>query len=156
MNISFNPFNIIQNTIPNAKIEFINKYGTTTSKYNALNAFGDQKTVWFYFILIVSFILTTVFFYHSKEEIDKNGNIIELTTIKKTYKLLAWLFMIISIIFSIYSGYMYFFIYYPQYNEWINSLPSEARNQLNIIKTVDMITYNGIQYNRNHPGIKVF
>ena len=150
MNISFNinPLNSISSNVANSKIDFIKNYGTLAFNYNNLTPLGEQKKVWFYFVLILSLILTGVLFHLSREEKDINGNVIEQTTSKKIYKILAWLFVGLSGILIIYSGYMYFFIYSPQYNEWLNSLPTDARKQLNIINSLNMIATEARNYKR--------
>jgi hypothetical protein len=150
MNISFNvnPLNSISYNVANSKIDFVKNYGTLSLNYNNLTPLGEQKKVWFYFVLILSLILTGVLFHLSREEQDINGNVIEQTTSKKIYKILAWIFVVISGILIIYSGYMYFFIYSPQYNEWLNSLPTDARNQLNIINSLNMIANEAQNYKR--------
>jgi hypothetical protein len=139
MKISFNPTGLIANNVTNAKIDFVNNYGTYSNNYDDLTSLGEQKKTWFYFILIISLILTGMLFHISREEKDANGNVIEKTTAKKIYKILAWIFLGISIIFIIYSGYMYFFVYSPQYNEWVKSLPVDAQQKLNIIKNLNRI-----------------
>ena len=157
MKISFNPSSItgsiIENNVANSKVDFVNKYGSYSSNYDNLTPLGGQKKTWFYFILIISLILTGILFHLSKEEKDANGNIIEPTSAKKLYKILAWMFLGISIIFIIYSGYMYFFIYSPQYNEWLKSLPVEAQNKLNIIKSLNLIANEVQNYNKNNPDL---
>lgn len=157
MKISFNPTSLITNNISSAKIDFVNNYGALSTSYDDLTALGEQKKTWFYFILILCAILTGVLFHQSKEEKDASGNIIELTSAKKIYKVLAWIFLGISIIFIVYSGYMYFFIYSPQYNEWLKNLPFDAKQKLNIINNLNMIAsqnYNQ-NYNRSSPMINI-
>ena len=156
MNISFNPSNLISSKVANSKIEFVQKYGTLAGNYNDLTPLGEQKKVWFYFLLILSLILIGVFFHLSREEKDVNGNIKEQTIAKKIYKILAWIFVGISGILTIYSGYMYLFVYSPQYNEWLNSLPTDARNQLNIINSLDMIAANARNYNTYNRNNRSF
>ncbi len=68
---------------------------------------------------------------------------------------MAWIFLVISIILIIYSGYMYFFIYSSQYNEWFNSLPPDAKTQLNIIKSLDLISNNSRNRNYNRPTLSL-
>jgi hypothetical protein len=152
MNISFNvnPSNLISSNSATSKMEFVKNYGTLSGNYNNLTPLGEQKNVWFYFVLILSLILTGVFFHLSREERDASGNVKEKTTSKKIYKILAWMFVGVSSILAIYSGYMYLFVYSPQYNEWFNSLPKDARTQLNIIKNLDIIADNARNYNRSN------
>ncbi len=155
MDISFNPLNLIQNNVVTSKMDFLNNYGKMSSNYNALTPLGEQNKVWFYFVLILSLILTGIFFYQSRKVKDVNGNDIEPTNTKKIYKILAWIFLGISIILIFYSGYMYFFIYSPQYNEWFNSLPPDAKTQLNIIKSLDIISNNSRNRNYNRPTLSL-
>ncbi len=150
MNISFNPFNFIRNDVSNSKVDFIKNYGEYASNYNDLTPLGEQKQVWFYFIVILSLILTVILFNISKDEKDVNGNIIKATFIKQLYKTLAWISLGVFITSVIYSGYMYLFIYSPQYNEWFRNLPIDAQNKLNIIKTLSMIATETDNYNRNN------
>ncbi len=153
MKISFNPTSLIEGNVANSKVNFIKNYGNLAEKYNDLTPLGEQKQVWFYFIVILSAILSGILFNMSKEEKDANGNVIEPTTTKKIYKILAWLCLGIFIVSLIYSGYMYLFIYSPQYNEWLKNLPSDARNQLNIINSLNAIVNEAQNYNRNNPGL---
>lgn len=153
MQISFNPTSLVENSVINSQVDFIEKYGNYSSNYKDLTPLGGQKKIWFYFIVILSLILTTILFYMSKEEKDINGNIIQPTNTKKLYKTLAWVFLGIFIVSITYSGYMYFFVYSPQYNEWLNSLPVDARNKLNIIRGLNMIANQAQSYNMNNPGL---
>ena len=157
MNISFNvnPSNLISANVTNSKFDFIKNYGKLAVNYNNLTPLGEQKKVWFYFVLILSLILTGVLFHLAREEKDVNGNVNQ-TASKKIFKILAWIFVGISGTLIIYSGYMYFFIYSPQYNEWLNSLPTDARNQLNIIKSLDMIANEAKNYNTNNRSNRSF
>jgi hypothetical protein len=154
MKISFNPISLIQGNVANSKVDFVKNYGNYAANYNELTLLGEQKHTWFYFIVILSAILSGILFYMSREEKDAKGNTIQPTTSKKIYKILAWLSLGIFIVSVIYSGYMYFFIYSPQYNEWLKSLPNDARNKLNIIKSLNMIVNESQNYNnRNNSGI---
>jgi hypothetical protein len=157
MQISFNPANItgslIENNVANSKVEFVNKYGSYSAKYDDLTPLGDQKKSWFYFIIVISLIIMCILFNISKEKKDANGNVIALTSNEKIYKVLAWIFLGIAIIFIDYSGYMYFFIYSPQYKEWFINLPVEAQNKLNIIKSLTVISNEVQNYNNNNPAL---
>ena len=153
MRISFNPISLIQGNVANSKVEFVKNYGNLAANYNDLTPLGEQKQVWFYFIIILSAILSGILFHISREEKDANGNVIKPTTTKNIYKILAWICLAIFIISLIYSGYMYFFVYSPQYNEWFKSLPSDARNKLNIINSLNTIVNESQNYNINNPGL---
>ncbi len=157
MQISFNPTSFIQSTVKNSsinsKMDFIKKYGNYSVKYDDLTPLGEQKKVWFYFIMILSLILTGILFHLSREEKDVNGNVLEQTTDKKLYKVLAYGCLGIFVLSLLYSGYMYLFIYSPQYNEWFKNLPSEAQNQLYIFRSLDMIANESYNYTRNNPSL---
>ncbi len=111
MKISFNPMSIVENTEINSKVDFVKKYGNYSANYNDLTPLGEQKKVWFYFVLILSLILTAILFNKSKDEKDSNGQVIEPSTTKKIYKMLAYLFLGISIILIFYN--IFFKIYQP-------------------------------------------
>ncbi len=155
MTITFNPSNLIQNSVFSSEIDFVNKYGNYSIGYNDLTPLGTQKKTWFYFVLFLSLILTIILFVLAKEEKDINGNVIEPTTAKKLFKILAYGCLGIFIISVIYSGYMYFFIYSPQYNQWFKTLPVEAQNQLNIITSINVIANQAQNYSINNPLIKI-
>jgi hypothetical protein len=157
MQISFNPASItgslIENNVANSKVDFVNRYGSYSAKYDDLTPLGGQKKTWFYFIIVISLIIMGILFNISKEKKDENGNVIPPTSNEKIYKILAWIFLGIAIIFIIYSGYMYFFIYSPQYKEWFRNLPVEAQNKLNVIKSLTVISNEVQNFNKNNPSL---
>ena len=144
---------IITNTVinkdANNKLDFINKYSGLSEKYNKLTPLGTQKQVWHYFLLFFLLIGTIGCFAYSREKTDNiTGDKIPQTDIQKLVYKLAWLLLIIFLITLGYSGYNYFALYLPQYNEWYNVLPTEAKSQLRIIKAIDTVIAN-MNNNRN-------
>jgi hypothetical protein len=150
MNISFNPSSILENSANNSKVNFINKYGNFANNYNKLTSLGEQQSVWFYFITVMSLILTISLFLISKEEKDLDNKPIEKTSLKKTLRLVAWITLGIFIISFIYSGYAYLFSYLPQYNEWFKNLPREAQNELKILNNLDSLAVMARSNNNNY------
>jgi hypothetical protein len=71
---------------------------------------------------------------------------------KIVYKL-GWVIFLLFLISLGYSGYNYFALYLPQYNEWYNILPTEAKSQLRIIKALDTVIANRRNNNRYNNRI---
>ncbi len=144
-----NPTGLIQNQNNLSKVEFVNKYGDLSMKYDKLTATGEQKNVLFYFVPVILLILMMILFSKSTQRVDENNKPIERTSTEKVLRLLAWIFLGLLILSTGYSGYMYFMLYLPQYNRWFSELPMEAKKQLNLINTLNAITNNGNQNIRN-------
>jgi hypothetical protein len=152
----FNPNYVLENSIKNSKVNFINKYGNYANNYNKLNSLGEQQSVLFYFIPILSSILTIYLFFISREEKDIDNKPIKKTFLKQILRLLAWIILGISITSFIYSGYIYLFLYKPQYKEWFKKLPGEARNELKILNNLNnvaiMTRHNNNNINRQNSN----
>jgi hypothetical protein len=139
MSFSFNPAGFIQTiAVPN-KIEFINKYGNLSNNYKYLNALGEHKYVWFYILSFISLFTGLILYHLSKPKLDENNQLKERTIIEKLLLYSSYGCAIIFIFSIIYSGYMYFGIYLPEYNDWFSKLPQEAKNELNQIQTFDSV-----------------
>ncbi len=143
MSFIFNPTKLAVNQLVTNKLNFINTYGASTMNYDRLTATGEQKYAWFYFIPVLTIITTIILFAKSVQKVDENNNPIERTTIEKTLRILAWISLIICVLSLIYSGYMYLFMYLPQYNKWFNELPIDAKQQLKMINSLESVaTFN--------------
>jgi hypothetical protein len=147
--MSFGNFlgNIMTNTVLNAdannKTDFISKYSTLSDKYNKLTPLGGQKQVWHYFLLALLLIGTISCFVYSKEKIDTvTGEKIPQTDMQKLLYKLAWVILLMFLISLGYSGYNYFGLYLPQYNEWYSILPTEGKSQLRIINALERVVAN--------------
>lgn len=135
--------NAVLNADANTKVDFINKYSSTSEKYNKLTPLGGQKQVWHYFVVFILLIATIGCFIYSKEKTDEiTGLKIPQTDMQKLVYKLAWVMLILFVISLGYSGYNYFALYLPQYNEWYNILPTEAKNQLRIINALENVVAN--------------
>jgi hypothetical protein len=136
-------FNTSFNSEANTKVDFINKYSNFAEKYDKITPLGDQKRTWPYLISILLLVGVIFCFIYSKEKENKEtGEKIPRNNLQKILYYFGWVLLIMFIISLIYNGYYYFVLYLPQYNEWFNNLPLEAKNQLNIIKTLESITNN--------------
>ena len=144
MSFTFNPTGLIQNQTMNlvtvSKVDFVNKYGDFSMKYDRLTATGEQKHMLFYLVPLVLIILSIIFFVKSKQRVDENNKLIERTSTEKVFRILAWVSIIVLILSTGYSGYIYFMLYLPQYNQWFSELPIDAKKQLNLINTLNTIT----------------
>ena len=49
--------NLIMNDI-NLKSDFINKFGDLSRPYNALNALGDQRHMWYYILTVITLVVS--------------------------------------------------------------------------------------------------
>ncbi len=139
MSFSLNPTSLANNSLATTEINFVNKYGSYADKYDDITPLGEQKQIWFYIITILSAVLSTILFIKSKEQVDANNKPIERTTTETLLRILAWLTLIIFVGGTIYSGYMYFLIYLPQYYKWFNELPIDAKRDIAIIETLSKI-----------------
>ncbi len=142
MSLIFNPTGLAQNQLTSSKIDFINKYGSLSMKYDRLTATGEQKHMLFYLVPIILVITSIICFAKSTQQVDENNQPIERTSTEKILRILAWVSLGLFIISTGYSGYIYFMLYLPQYNLWFNELPLDAKNQLNLIGTLTAIASN--------------
>jgi hypothetical protein len=145
MQISFNPSAFIYNDLTKSKVDFINKYGNFSNNYNELTPLGEQKKIWFYFVAFLSLVLSIICFALS----SNSNDFIKNPMLKKIVKISAWIFLFIFIASIIYSGYMYLFVYSPQYNEWFKNLPVDAQNKISSINALNMIVNEAANVNRN-------
>jgi hypothetical protein len=129
------------NSESNTKVDFINKYGSYADNYDKLNNLGEQTRIWPYIISILLLIgLIACFMYSKQEENKETGEKIPRTKFKEAIYYLGYVFLVIFIISIIYNGVYYFAFYLPQYRKWYNSLPQDAINLLNTIKTLETVT----------------
>ncbi len=139
MSFTFNPTGLVQNQLTSSKVDFINKYGNLSLKYDRLTATGEQKHMLFYIVPILLVIASIFCFAKSTQQVDANNEPIERTSTEKILRILAWISLGLLIVSTGYSGYMYFMLYLPQYKLWFNELPLDAKNQLNLIGTLNAI-----------------
>jgi hypothetical protein len=149
MQISFNPSAFLYNDLTKSKVDFINQYGNFSNTYNNLTPLGEQKKTWFYFIAFLSLVLSIICFVLS----NKTNDVIQNQTFKKIVKISAWVLLFIFITSVIYSGYMYLFVYSPQYNEWFKNLPVDAQNKISSIRALNMIANEASNINRYNQGL---
>ena len=137
------------------KMQFENLYGSYASNYNLIDSFGKKKSkistpLYTGFILV---ILTIISFSSSKDEYDINNKKKEKTNFKKFLSIISWILLIATIYSFSYYGYLYFVLYLPQYNMWLNNLPNEAKKALKNLEeikdnlelpTIDYLTYHNI------------
>ncbi len=139
MSFSLNPLGVAQHEFNSSRVDFINKYGTLASKYDRLNALGEQKNKLFYFLPLALLILSMILFAKSIQKKDADNKPIERTSDEKLLRNIAWIVFIGFILSTGYGGYMYFILYMPQYNKWFNELPFDAKEKLNLINTLDLV-----------------
>ncbi len=147
--------NLITNTAANVgannKLDFITKYSGLSEKYNKLTPLGEQKQIWHYFLLFILLVGTISCFAYGREKTDNiTGLKIPQTDMQKIVYKLGWVMLILLLIALGYSGYNYFALYLPQYNEWYNILPTEAKSQLRIINAIDTVIANRNNNYRNN------
>ena len=126
----------------NLKTNFIANFGSYAQPFNSLDPLGNQKfnTSWPIFFVVISVFLMIAFFHYGKQIVDPATNQpIEKTTGKKILTGLAWLLLATSIFGTGYGIYLYFAIYMPQYVEWFESLPLEAKTSIGMISAMDKI-----------------
>ena len=145
MNISFNPSSLLYNNLAKSQVDFVNKYGNFSNTYNNLTPLGEQKNTWFYFIAFFSLVLSIICFVFSSNTNDT----IKDESLKNIIKIAAWILLSIFIISLIYSGYIYLFVYSPQYNEWFKNLPVDAQNKISTIRTLTMLINKNNNNNNN-------
>jgi hypothetical protein len=139
MSFSFNPAGLVQTIAIPSKIEFINKYGNFANNYKGLNALGEQKYVWFYILIFISLFAGIVLNHLSKPKLDENNKPKERTISENLLLYSSYGCAIIFIFSIIYSGYMYFGMYLPEYNDWFSKLPQDAKVELNKIHAYNSI-----------------
>jgi hypothetical protein len=143
MSISFSsPQYTARNMIALNEVDFINKYGNYASGYKHLNLLGSNKHVLHVFIAILSLFGCIILFVNSPQKVDSNNQPIERTTIEKIFRTSAWVLLIVFVLSIIYGGYLHFFLYLPEYNDWFSKLPTDAKNQINIIHGINTIIGN--------------
>ncbi len=130
-------YNNAVNTQTNLSVDFINKFGSYSNNFSELTQIGAEKHMWHYIITGI-FIFLSIVFYFAKQDEDKEDENKEKQEdiTKKPLTILFYISIFIMIIFIFYSIYRYFFIYQPQYNQWLSSLPNDARNLLASINTI--------------------
>ncbi len=122
------------------KANFVNRYGSYSMPYDSIDNLGGQtfKTQWPLLIGIVGVFAAIFSFVGSAREVDPATNELkERTAMKKFLFGLGWLLLLSSVFGFGYGIYLYIAIYLPQYNQWLKSLPSEAKVSLGAIKTID-------------------
>jgi hypothetical protein len=156
MSFSFNPTGLLQNNLITTKIDFINKYGNLSNNYTNLDAIGEQRQLWFYGIVVLSSILGFILFRYSQPTLNVD-NKLERTNFEKLLQYGSYLCAIIFLVSLVYSGYMYWGVYLPEYYRWYAKLPIEAKGQLNIIHSINDVanmSYNRYNNNYQQPLIR--
>ena len=151
MSISFgNTFNnIAQGMAGLNQINFINKYGNYASGYKHLSPIGENKHFLHIIVAILSIVASIILFVNSPEERDAKNNPIERSTIKKIFRTSAWILLIVFVLSVVYGGYLHFALYLPEYNDWFQKLPADAKNDINIIHGINQIVNNMRNYDNN-------
>jgi hypothetical protein len=136
----------VQNNMVDYKIDFISKYGSTTNNYNRLNQLGKMKNSNMYIcIFICAIVLSIITFF-----LSYTYNHHHLLSNFLFY--LGWFFVFIIIVTLGYGGFIYIFLYTPQWNEWYSTLTPLAKQTLMSIDTLESVN-SGLNSNiRNYPN----
>ncbi len=139
--MSFN-INFGQSPEINLKSNFITNYGRYSQPFDKIDMMGNQKfnTLWPLFVGIIGVFASVGLFVKSKPASDPvTGKPLEKTDVQKLLYGLGW-FMLASTIFGFgYAGYLYWFIYLPQYYRWFEKLPTDAKVAIGMISTIERI-----------------
>ncbi len=123
------------------ELNFITKYGYLSKNYSNLTSTGILKNPWFYVVAAFSFILFMVLsliilkhkYIKTDRELKKNKNKENKIFTEANLIKLLFIFLGIFIISLIYSGYMYFGVFKPQFKMWYNSLPPDGKKLFEIM-----------------------
>jgi hypothetical protein len=122
-----------------AKLNFITNYGELAKNYKDLTPNGNYKKYWLHFIASFSFIIFMVLlllflrhkYYKTIVKLkNKKNKIFTEENLKKA----MFIFLGIFIISLIFSGYIHFGVFKPQFKAWYNSLPLEGKKSFQIMK----------------------
>ncbi len=122
--------------MPITEFGFIQRYGNYSKNYKYVNELGKNNQILLFAIPFFSLIGSGILFSKSTQKYDSNGNPIEKTSTEKIFRYLAWFLLLIAILFGTYLGYVHFALYLPEYKDWYNKLPIDAKNDLNIMKNM--------------------
>ena len=148
MNVSLNS-SYIQN-------DFISKYGTYASSYDALDALGQPRNKYYQFLSVAALFFMILMVAITQEKIDPNTNKpFPKTTLDTILKYIKYLSIILFIVSLFFNGYKYFAIYVPQYLKWFESLPMDAKAQLVSISTLQSIMNQPTQQNSGLINIRL-
>ncbi len=137
-NINLNPF---VSSSTNLKTNFISNYAQYAESYNNIDLIGNQKfnTQWPLLVAIIMIVIAIVLFIYTQKEKDMYGKEIERTTIKKLLYNFAFVLLFGSVFGFGYGAYLYLAVYLPEYYEWFDSLPKEAKANVGMIYAIDKI-----------------
>lgn len=123
---------------------FLSKYGSYSSKYDALDPFGKQtfNTIWPFLVAIIGLFGMVIAFGYSSEEVDPKTELPikgERPLWKKILYFIGWLLVFVMLFGAGYGVYLYFAVYLAQYNQWYSSLPLEAKTTLGMISAMNKL-----------------
>lgn len=107
---------------------FSYKYGKYAEDLEYVSPIGNPnwKVTIYITISILCFIIgIMLFFYSMINKVNNNSSILQ-----KVINIFKNVFLIISLFSFLFYLYIYFIKYLPEYNEWYQSLPEEAKNEI--------------------------
>jgi hypothetical protein len=172
LNLNNVGFNFTHNINTDLKSQFIADYGEYSARFIHLDPLGKQKlnTLWPYLVLVVGLILAILCYFSSRPDKKTNDetnttqetneysklNIMqkilyglqdkERNTMQKMLYGLSLFFILCSVFGVGYGGYLYLFIYMPEYFKWLDKLPNEGKIKLGMITSIDKISTPQTQF----------
>jgi hypothetical protein len=120
----------VMNNLVNYKTNFISKYGSTTNNYDELDQLGQMNNAGIFILIFIFAVVLCILSFVFSSKYDR---------LSKYLYYFGWFFLIVIIVTLGYGSYIYFFLYLPQWNEWYKTLPSQAKQDLMSIKTLNAV-----------------
>lgn len=113
--------------------QFANQYGEYAEGFDMINSIGSPslKAMTPLFVFFVSLIIGIVMIVKSQPPKPMAEQPpVERTSTQQILKGVSTAFFIFSVLSLIVYGIVYLFYYLPQYKDWFDSLPNEAKLQI--------------------------
>ena len=112
---------------------FAMRYGKYAEDFEYVGASGGQgvRVILPVGVAIICLIVGFLFIAKPKSQMDQPDQ--PLTPLQKVMKVVGFLFIFAALGGFGFYGYLYFAKYLPEYYEWFESLPSEAKTELALV-----------------------
>ena len=118
------------------------RYGKYAEDFEYVAASGNQSWKTFLPAGIALICLIISFLFIAKPKSDPTQPEKELTGLQKAMRMFGFLLMFIALGGFGFYGYLYFVKYLPEYYQWFDSLPSEAKTELALVSLANKFLNN--------------
>lgn len=121
---------------------FALRYGKYAKDFDYVGSSGGQgvRVILPIGIAIICLIVGFLFIAKPKSQIDQPDQ--PLTSLQKVMKVVGFLFIFAALGGFGFYGYLYFAKYLPEYYQWFDSLPSEAKTELALVSFANKFLNN--------------